>query len=322
MDLTEITKNLCPVWPLYVKLIITKFPRFLHTENLSNGNKTFLKQVTVIAYSITALKTNCETNINNQFVLLISARKLSPTAPSRLSPVPLSLDKDEGISDEEDPAELRLLLELNEQEASVLRRKVEELETENSTTKRQIKDLEERLILKDSKKLPTIISRTPAGINSANEKRIRELEESVKLLNKKLAQKEHELAQAASSRSDASDTQTINFKRKLEIVEQEATVLRTKMNKYEQENEKLTVENKKLSMQAIRNSSGGPKKDQDRSPATVEVNKIKEELKLMELERDELKEKVKLFMEASIKKLPMRSPKKYSDDMTKPQVKV
>lgn len=111
----------------------------------------------------------------------------------------LALEKDEGISDEEDPAELRLLLELNEQEASVLRRKVEELETENSTTKRQIKDLEERLILKDSKKLPTIMSRTPAGINSANEKRIRELEESIALLNKKLGEKERELAKGSAS---------------------------------------------------------------------------------------------------------------------------
>ena len=107
------------------------------------------------------------------------------------------MDKDEGISDEEDPAELRLLLELNEQEASVLRRKVEELETENSTTKRQIKELEEKLIIRDSKKLPTIMSRTPAGINSANEKRIRDLEESINLLNKKLAEKERESAQAA-----------------------------------------------------------------------------------------------------------------------------
>lgn len=122
---------------------------------------------------------------------------MSPTSPSRLSPVPVALEKDEGISDEEDPAELRLLLELNEQEASVLRRKVEELETENSTTKRQIKELEEKLIMKDSKRLPTIISRTPAGINSANERRIRDLEESITLLNKKLAEKERELAQAA-----------------------------------------------------------------------------------------------------------------------------
>lgn len=43
----------------------------------------------------------------------VIARKTSPT-PSRLTPEP-PVEKDEGISDEEDPAELRLLLELNEQ---------------------------------------------------------------------------------------------------------------------------------------------------------------------------------------------------------------
>lgn len=114
-----------------------------------------------------------------------------------MSPVPAALEKDEGISDEEDPAELRLLLELNEQEASVLRRKVEELQTENNTSKRQIKELEEKLIVRDSKKLPTIISRTPAGINTANEKRIRDLEESLNLVKKKLTEKEREFEQVS-----------------------------------------------------------------------------------------------------------------------------
>lgn len=45
----------------------------------------------------------------NQF----EGRRHSPS-PARLTPEP-SVEKDEGISDEEDPAELRILLELNEQ---------------------------------------------------------------------------------------------------------------------------------------------------------------------------------------------------------------
>lgn len=96
-------------------------------------------------------------------------------------------------------------------------------------------------------------------------------------------------------------------------------MLRAKLQKLEQDYEKLSTENKKLSVQAIR----GVKKEQDKQPAgTVDINKIKEELKLMELERDELKEKVKSFMEAAIKKLPDRTSKKYSDALTKPQIKV
>lgn len=43
------------------------------------------------------------------------ARKLSPTAPANRLTIENSVEKDEGISDEEDPAELRILLELNEQ---------------------------------------------------------------------------------------------------------------------------------------------------------------------------------------------------------------
>lgn len=95
-------------------------------------------------------------------------------------------------------------------------------------------------------------------------------------------------------------------------------MLRAKSQKLELENEKLQTENKKLSVQAIR----GAKKELEKPSGAVDMNKIKEELKLMELERDELKEKVKSFMEASIKKLPERTPKKYSDSLTKPQIKV
>lgn len=93
---------------------------------------------------------------------------------------------------------MRLLLELNEQEASVLRRKVEELETENDTTKRQIKELEEKLLGRDSKKLPTILSRTPAGINAATDKRVKGLEEDLTLVRKKLAEKDKEIEQLRS----------------------------------------------------------------------------------------------------------------------------
>lgn len=119
-------------------------------------------------------------------------------------------------------------------------------------------------------------------------------------------------------RSDSSDTRTINFKRKLEMVEEEATVLRTRLQNLEMENDKMQAENKRLTLQAAR----GIKKDTEKNTSSVDVNKIKEELKLIELERDDLKDKLKSFMEASIKRLPTRTPKKYSESLTKPQIKV
>ena len=47
----------------------------------------------------------------------LEGRRHSPS-PARLTPEP-SVEKDEGISDEDDPAELRILLELNEQVSSL-----------------------------------------------------------------------------------------------------------------------------------------------------------------------------------------------------------
>lgn len=47
----------------------------------------------------------------NSNVPLLAARKLSPNPPRRA----IVVEKDEGISDEEDTAELKLQLELNEQ---------------------------------------------------------------------------------------------------------------------------------------------------------------------------------------------------------------
>lgn len=99
----------------------------------------------------------CQTILNILIVPKIwfaGGRKLSPT-PNRMIPEP-SVEKDEGISDDDDPAELRLLLELSEQEASVLRRKTEEMEMEAETMERKMKDLQEKLHAKTTTKKTVI----------------------------------------------------------------------------------------------------------------------------------------------------------------------
>lgn len=103
------------------------------------------------------------------------------------------------------------------------------------------------------------------------------------------------------------------------MVEQEMTILRTKCQKLELENDKMSADNKKLTVQLAR---GANKKDSDKPVNATEINKLKEDLKLMELERDEFKEKLKKFMEIPNGKLPDRTPKKYSDTLTKLQIKV
>lgn len=88
-------------------------------------------------------------------------RKLSPSSATRLIPQdPSSMDNDEGISEDDDPSELKLLLELSEQEASVLRRKVEDMEVELDTTKRKLKDTQTKLSTKTTTAKKTTVSST------------------------------------------------------------------------------------------------------------------------------------------------------------------
>uniref|UniRef100_A0A1B0GKL6 Putative myosin-11 n=1 Tax=Lutzomyia longipalpis TaxID=7200 RepID=A0A1B0GKL6_LUTLO len=238
-----------------------------------------------------------------------------------------SVEKDEGISDEEDPAELRVLLELNEQEASVLRRKVEELETGNDKKDKQIKELEDRLQVAaksqknevtEKPKLPTLLSKTPAGINAANEKKIKSLEEELSTTKKKLQEKTKEVQQLQDTKSkpqDSNDQQSVNLKRQLQVVESEAAILRTKLQTVEQENDKLATENKKLQLQAAR----GARKDS--IPTQVNSTGNGEELKKLEQEKDALNKQLKELLDATAESLPTRVAKKYSENLTKFQLK-
>ncbi|ROT78043.1 hypothetical protein C7M84_003266 [Penaeus vannamei] len=61
---------------------------------------------------------------------------------------PSAKEPDEGITEDLDPTELKIQLELNEQEAAVLRRKVEDLESENERLQKNIKEV---LLTTDSK---------------------------------------------------------------------------------------------------------------------------------------------------------------------------
>ncbi|KAG8224421.1 hypothetical protein J437_LFUL001371 [Ladona fulva] len=201
--------------------------------------------------------------------LRFAEEEQSPS-PARLTPEP-SLEKDEGISEDDDPAELRLQLELNEQvETAVLRRKVEELEKEGETTKKQLKELQDKLAEKKTTPLTAALKDTTLAKGSAiSEQKIKVLEEEANELRKKLIEKERDcerlhaeltLTQKRSkgmqrSRSLDSgggtgtmDQAAFDLKRQLQVVEQEANILRTKTQELESECEKLNAENKKLSL--------------------------------------------------------------------------
>ncbi|XP_045773903.1 rootletin isoform X4 [Maniola jurtina] len=195
------------------------------------------------------------------------SRKLSPTPPTNRLAIEAPNEKDEGISDEEDPAELRLLLELNEQEAAVLRKKVEELELDRDSLKKQVKELTEKISSVTTK--PNVHSTVNLRKNTAKnsnlaEEKVKVLEDEIAELRKKLIEKERDCerlhaelsltqkkpkASLIKSKSlDANDQQNVDLKRQLQVIEQEASVLRAKTQSLEADNEKLQAENKKLQL--------------------------------------------------------------------------
>lgn len=84
---------------------------------------------------------------------------------------------------------MKLLLELNEQEASVLRKKVEELEAENERLKSNAKELQDKLLTKSPQK-KSIISNDRGS--TLHDKKLKVLEDEANELRKKLIEKERD----------------------------------------------------------------------------------------------------------------------------------
>ncbi|XP_047525650.1 golgin subfamily A member 4 isoform X4 [Pieris napi] len=251
------------------------------------------------------------------------SRKLSPTAPTNRLAIEAPNEKDEGISDEEDPAELRLLLELNEQEAAVLRKKVEDLELNKESLKKQVKELTEKIsnaATKTNANTGAALRRTTNKGNLAEEK-VKVLEDEIAELRNKLIEKERDcerlhaelsLAQKKpkallnKSKSLDGDQQNVDLKRQLQVIEQEASVLRTKTQNLEADNEKLQTENNRLQ---LLKGAKSLKTDKSLEVTTTKVTQLETELrealaKIKELEttKDEKSEKKVRFSSEVSKK--------------------
>ncbi|XP_022117432.2 golgin subfamily A member 4 isoform X2 [Pieris rapae] len=251
------------------------------------------------------------------------SRKLSPTAPTNRLAIEAPNEKDEGISDEEDPAELRLLLELNEQEAAVLRKKVEDLELNKESLKKQVKELTEKIsnaATKTNANTGAALRRTTNKGNLAEEK-VKVLEDEIAELRKKLIEKERDcerlhaelsLAQKKpkaslnKSKSLDGEQQNVDLKRQLQVIEQEASVLRTKTQNLEADNEKLQTENKRLQ---LLKGAKSLKTDKSLEVTTTKVTQLETELrealaKIKDLEttKDEKSEKKVRFSSEVSKK--------------------
>lgn len=120
-------------------------------------------------------------------------------------------------------------------------------------------------------------------------------------------------------REPTSDAQNVDLKRQLDSVEQEASVLRTKVFSLEQDNEKMANENKKLALHAARLSRKDSIGDKDKN---VELVKLKDSVTKLEKTKEELENKLKLILDAPADKLPQRVPKIFSENSTKLQLQV
>ncbi|CAH0592348.1 unnamed protein product [Chrysodeixis includens] len=248
-------------------------------------------------------------------------RKLSPTPPS--NKLSIDINEKDGKTDDEDPTELRLLLELNEQEAAVLRRKAEEVEQEKETLKKQVKELTDKIASQPKTNSTVTLRRTTnAKSNNLAEEKVKVLEDEIDEVRKKLIEKERDCerlhaelslaqkkpkASLIKSKSLDGDQQNVDLKRQLQVIEQEANVLRTKTQSLEADNEKLQAENKKLQLLKSAKSLKSDKSiEQSASKITQLENELKETVaKLKELENnkdDKNEKKVRFGGEINNKK--------------------
>lgn len=202
------------------------------------------------------------------------------------------------------------------------------MEKSYELNKRQISDLQEKLAKakETSKGLKLPLSKTSTTKDPLNDKKIQVMEDEINELRKKLLEKDRDIVriEAESSlkgksklklKSDTvQDAQTTDMKRQLQVVEQEASVLRTKTQTLEQENENLLAEVKRLQVNGAKTNGV--------SQNSKEMENLKKSLTELEKERDELRSKVRRILDDSVDKLPKRIPKIFTDMKTKLQLKV
>merc|ERR1712233_169184 len=174
---------------------------------------------------------------------------------TRRSPSPYNrnsvAEKDEGISEDGEelsPGELKVQLEVAEQETGLLRKKVENLLTENLKITKEVKDLTNKV--SEAKKSSSVGSygRTGGTTQNSTDKKVAELQDEVNTFRVKLIEKDREVerleTQVKASKSNGktlkrTGSQDEDLLKKLNVIEKEAEVLRKKTSELEAENDSL-----------------------------------------------------------------------------------
>jgi len=185
-----------------------------------------------------------------------TVKKMAAKKPgARRSPSPYNKGKEEPViedGEEVSAAEMKVQLEVSEQETTLLRKKVENLLTENLKITKEVKDITTKL--NDEKKNKTPARTYGAASSTNNDKKLEELQTEVNAFRVKLIEKDREVERLDSQLKASKPSNGKSLKRtgsqdedilkKLNVIEKEAEVLRNKTQELEAENESLKSSSK------------------------------------------------------------------------------
>merc|ERR1712173_784 len=175
---------------------------------------------------------------------------------------------------------------------------VDNLLTENLKLTKEIREINTKLS-DEKKKKPSSSSTSAYGKsgttdkNSHYEQKIDELQTDLNSTRVKLIEKEREVERldaqvktsaksspTAKGKLSRSGSQEEDLQKKIQVIEQEATVLREKVNKLENENEKLMVDNKNLKTAGMKKPANTQEKLQmDKFALEEKVKKLEVQIK-------------------------------------------
>ena len=238
--------------------------------------------------------------------LNMQIRKMSSKKANKTEKEDSEMDQDSDSDSLISEADIRLQLDLIEQEYSVLQKKMMDVEQDNENLQAEVKFLQEHL---QEKTQELSIKPEPSSPNAYYEDKIKQVNAEADDLRWKIIEKDREIerllaqvdviqrtrqtAKLKKSKSLDSDYQIIDLKRQLDLVEQEAEMLRKNLTDLETRYEKLQAENGQLRALGAR-----PIPTVRADDAAVENIELKDRAKRLEEENHSLTEKIKTLTES------------------------
>merc|ERR1712179_318280 len=202
---------------------------------------------------------------------------------SRQGSIEKNKEPDEGISEDLDPTELKLQLELNEQETAVIRKKMEGIESENERLQGEIRDL---LNSSDGK---------PKKIDNGDSTDSKKLTKEVELLRSK----SDELQKQNESLLDENKKLELKSHKRLPLTSNEMNYIKkqTLEDKVKRLEKKLKAESEKLKEAIVKSSVGETVVTDAKKGPSMEVQIMKKQINDKESSISDLTNKMKALEE-------------------------